>query len=262
MRTERILLVAAHPDDEVIGAGGQLAEWRKGLTILHVTDGAPRNLADAREAGFETRAEYAQARRREMLAAVALAGVDESQCHELGIVDQEASIAMADIAARLREWIARMRPATILTHPYEGGHPDHDACAFAVHRACALAGAPEEMLWEFTSYHAGPQGTVTGEFLPGGEQPPVRFELGEDARRRKRRMLDCFATQKAILEWFTICPEMFRQAPRYDFTAPPHDGELHYERFDWGMRGARWRELAAAVAATARSEASHGAHRS
>jgi LmbE family N-acetylglucosaminyl deacetylase len=256
MRTERILLVAAHPDDEVIGAGGQFAGWREGLTIVHVTDGAPRNLVDARRAGFESRAAYAQARRREMLEAVALAGVEASQCHELGIADQEASLKMGEIALELRGWIARVRPTAILTHPYEGGHPDHDACAFAVHRACALAGLPPEALWEFTSYHAGPEGVVTGEFLRYGETPRVRFELGEDGRRRKRRMLDCFATQRAMLEWFTTGAEMFRQAPRYDFTAPPHEGELNYERFDWGMRGSRWRELAAA----ARSEASDGAN--
>jgi hypothetical protein len=39
--------------------------------------------------------------------------------------------------------------------------------------------------------------------------------------------------------------ERFRPAPAYDFTAPPHEGKLFYECFDWGMNGARFRELAA-----------------
>jgi hypothetical protein len=32
----------------------------------------------------------------------------------------------------------------------------------------------------------------------------------------------------------------FRPAPAYDFTTLPNDGRLYYERFPWGMNGARW----------------------
>ena len=28
----------------------------------------------------------------------------------------------------------------LMTHPYEGGHPDHDACAFMAHAAARLGG--------------------------------------------------------------------------------------------------------------------------
>ena len=42
----------------------------------------------------------------------------------------------------------------VITHPYEGGHPDHDACAFAA-RAAVRHSANKAKLMEFTSYHAG-----------------------------------------------------------------------------------------------------------
>ena len=41
--------------------------------------------------------------------------------------------------------------------------------------------------------------------------------------------------------------ERFRLAPRYDFTQPPHAGDLHYEQFGWELTPQRWRSLAAAA---------------
>jgi hypothetical protein len=33
-------------------------------------------------------------------------------------------------------------------------------------------------------------------------------------------------------------------APRYDFTRPPHRGQLYYETLGWPMTGERFRQLA------------------
>jgi hypothetical protein len=46
-----------------------------------------------------------------------------------------------------------------------------------------------------------------------------------------------------VLQAFTVEVERFRAAPDYDFTQAPHSGALFYENFNWGMTGARWREL-------------------
>ena len=50
-QARHVVIVVAHPDDEVIGAGALLGHLR-GVTILHVTDGSPRDPADALRAGL------------------------------------------------------------------------------------------------------------------------------------------------------------------------------------------------------------------
>ena len=234
-----VALVAAHPDDETIGAGASLALFER-LLLVHVTDGAPADLADARRAGFATRAAYASRRRQELRAALAAGGVS-AELLELGVGDQAASLDMAALARRLRGILAQRGVRVVITHPYEGGHPDHDATAFAVQ----AAGGAERI--EMASYYAGPAGMATGAFLTGGDV--VTVELRPDERARKAAMLACFATQSATLAPFGCEREVFRVAPSYDFGAPPHPGTLHYERYDWGMTGARWRALAAHICA-------------
>ncbi len=58
-------------------------------------------------------------------------------------------------------------------------------------------------------------------------------------------MIDCFVTQRWMLEQFDLSTERFRIAPAYDFRQPPHPGELHYETLGWGIAGADWRREAA-----------------
>jgi hypothetical protein len=99
-------------------------------------------------------------------------------------------------------------------------------------------------VWEMTSYHAGNGALEMGVFLPNGEAPWVMPLTPED-RTRKQRMLACFPSQAPMLKDFPLVPEQFRRAPDYDFSRPPHAGELHYERLPWGITGEQWRGLVA-----------------
>ena len=243
-----VAVIAAHPDDEVIGAGGQLARLL-GVAVVHVTDGAPRNRRDALAAGLSTRHAYADLRRQEAIAALALAGVSPDRLFAFGIVDQEASLQLVPMAVRVASFIEDHAIDSVLTHAYEGGHPDHDATAFAVHAAVSLIarsrGAAPAII-EMSGYHAGPQGLATSTFLPG-DTVDLTLRLGTSQREAKRRMLACYRTQAATLAPFAVDIERFRAAPAYDFAQPPHPGPLWYEQFDWGLSGEQWRALAAAA---------------
>ncbi len=240
---QRVAIVVAHPDDETIAAGASL-QLMPELLLVHVTDGAPRQLRDAARSGFDTAADYAAARQRELAAALAVAGVSPARSR-LGVTDQDASLHMAGIAVALGQLFARHGTEAVLTHAYEGGHPDHDATAFAVHAAARRLDVP---VVEFAGYYAGPDGEmVVQRFLPGPHE--VRVVLDPEEAARKQAMLDCFVSQQEILSLFGASTERYRPAPGYDFTAAPHAGTLNYERWGWEMTGPRWRELAALAGA-------------
>jgi len=245
-----IAIIAAHPDDEVAGAGSLLPSMKRGW-LVHVTDGAPRDLFDAMANGIISREQYAVARNREARAALAVAGFPEERLVTMGLVDQEASLDMAGLARATCALLVRLKPVAVLTHPYEGGHPDHDATAFAVHAGIALlrrssdrVGTQIPEILEMACYHGGKgQAPVSGAFLEEDGEP-VERRLGPEALELKQRMIDCFTTQRRALGMFDIATERYRSAPRYDFSRPPHPGALLYERYPWGMEGDRFGHLA------------------
>lgn len=243
--TPRTLLIIAHPDDESIGAGARLAQLSEAW-VAYVTDGAPRNPDVARRHSFETRAQYAEQRHREALAALAIAGIGEDRISHLGIVDGEASQNLVELCLRIADLLDRIQPTVVVTHPYEGGHTDHDATAFAVHLACGVLrreGVKPPAVFEMTSYNAANGERVVQEFLPHGradlDQRLIR--LGRKERLLKERMYACFETQQRVLREFSTDFEKFRPAPRYVFTRPPHDGILNYERYGDPDLGRRFR---------------------
>jgi LmbE family N-acetylglucosaminyl deacetylase len=245
------LIVAAHPDDETIGIGAQLHRLRNGL-LLHLTDGAPCDGHDACAHGFATIADYAEARAIELASALSAGEAGHLRRIGFGIADQAAWLDMAALTRRVAGVLRSEAPQSVVVHPYEGGHPDHDAAAFAVHAACALIArdeAPAPAVVEMASYHAVDGRRAVGAFLPG-EGEVVTVPLGSGDRRRKNRMIACFRTQRAVLAWFDgIYEERFRRAPAYDFRQPPHPGALLYETLGWGITGAEWRRYAAAALA-------------
>lgn len=241
----RVVVVVAHPDDETIGAGALLARLRDPV-VVHVTDGAPRDRRWWGRPDLPSREAYAGLRRAELAAALAEAGIAEEQCRSLGWTDQETAHDLLRLADELGELLRRLEPTLVLTHPYEGGHPDHDSVAFAVaaaHREMAREGAAPPVA-EFTSYHARDGVLRTGEFLPFPGAEEVRVDLSPEERERKGRMLARFASQAETLRPFGTEHERFRTAPAYDFTRPPAPGPLHYEQFDWGVTGEAWRARA------------------
>lgn len=249
-RPPRTLVAVAHPGDETIGASSRLTRIET-AGILYATDGVPSDGFEAHAAGCETRAEYAALRRKEARRALAHVGISSEHAVFLDYPDQQASFNLLSLTADLRRWIAATRPEVLLTHAYEGGHPDHDAVAFAAHAAVGMLtqeGLDAPVLVEFAGYHASGDEWLFSEFIPVSDASSERVvRLATEARALKQRLLACHRSQSLALSEVPVEKESFRLAPAYDFTRPPHDGGLLYERYSWGMSAREWGALAAAA---------------
>ena len=230
----RVAIVVAHPDDETLWCGSLLARLDDAV-LVHLTDGSPVDGDDARRLGF-TRAGYARERAGELDGALDRLHY-RGERRGYGVPDKETVDHLGAIVPRLRDDLAGA--AVVVTHPYEGGHPDHDAAALAVARAAA---AP---VVEFACYalHAGER--VFGRFVADPARPETSRLLDAADAARVEAGLAAHVTQAAVFGDWRPAVERWRDAPRYDFTRPPPGEGVLYDGFGWTLTGERWRAVAA-----------------
>lgn len=229
-RHARCAVIVAHPDDEVFGAGGLISRL-KDVTVLHITDGVPRNGYYA-DAGYSSRSEYARALSEESRRALALANIPSERIVEFGLVGERTPHQLADLTRRVAAFLQHTSPDIVLTHPYEGGHPDHDATAFATHAALRLLqqhGFKPPSVFEMALHPARDGNGRVLDFLPNEAAETTTLLLDKKACELKRQMFACFKTSPPSRE-NSFARERFRRPPRYDFTAPPRPQTLNYEK--------------------------------
>lgn len=136
MNKESVLIIAAHPDDEMLGCGGSIARHKKEgdtVCVLIMADGVgSRNHTESKVA--ENRAErkcFAQK-------ANSLLGVDELVM--LSYPDNRMdSVALLDIVQDIERQLCRSQPSIIYTHSSTDVNIDHRR----VHEAVLAASRPQ-----------------------------------------------------------------------------------------------------------------------
>jgi LmbE family N-acetylglucosaminyl deacetylase len=174
------LVVAPHPDDEVLGAGGLLAMLAAAEVVV-VTGG------EASHPGSRVYHpdQLAAIRRDETAEALRRLGLPETSVRHLGQPDGE--VDEAALTAHLAE---RLAPGRWCLATWRGdGHPDHEAVGRAAAAACAATGAIllEYPIWTWHWAH------------PGDERVPWdrarRLGLTDAARHAKEQAILAFPSQ-------------------------------------------------------------------
>jgi LmbE family N-acetylglucosaminyl deacetylase len=227
----QIAIVTAHPDDETL-AFGVVMRRLEGVRVVLATDGSPRDMLTQRVLGFESVEAYRDARHAELTSALALAGVPASALTRLEFPDKEAARNLGAFATALCAFFAETGIRAVLTHAYEGGHPDHDAVAAAV--ALATRDSAIEVV-ESPFYRSRNGRFAVQSFVPIEGVPVVETLLTSDEAAHKSGMVACYPSQVALLRGYRPRFERFRRMPAYDFSRPPNGGEVEYEKqfFPW-----------------------------
>lgn len=143
---ERLVVVAAHPDDESLGAGGLVATAvRAGVPVSLVV--ATAGEGSHPDSPTHTPEDLARRRRVEMDAAAAALGVDPAHGVRLlelpdgGVADHVETLTRAVVEAT-----GDGRRSVVVAPWRQDGHPDHEAAGVAAAAAARRTGAD---LWEY-----------------------------------------------------------------------------------------------------------------
>jgi LmbE family N-acetylglucosaminyl deacetylase len=224
---KRILILVPHPDDEVVAAAaaiGRAKAMGAEVFALYLTHGCI-----ARETMWPWRRKSYEAvvarRRAEAEKAAALLGVTpigwsvrpaRALWRELAAVHAEIDVA-----------IQAYRPDQIWLPAYEGGNPDHDGL-----NAIGQLLAKDVAVLEFAEYNYFGGQTRAQEFpFPNGQEQVIALTAEE--QRRKKELLDLYASERQNLNYVGVERECFRALAAYDYASPPHPGTLWYARFQW-----------------------------
>ncbi len=240
---DRVVVLAAHPDDESLGAGGLMAEAaRRGLRVdlLLLTDGEgshPRSPTHTPEL-------LARRRRTEGEAAARALGLT-GDVVRLGLADGEVATHQDSVVRRVVAVLGDAR-RTLLVAPWRGdGHPDHEA---AGRIAAAVAERTGARLLEYPvwAWHWSTPDAAPWHLLGA-------VSLDDEVRTRKEQAIAAHVTQvqrlselpgdevllgEDLLEHFTGDTEVFVTQPVHD----PALDDLHQRDADpWGAE-VRWYE--------------------
>ena len=182
----RLVVVAPHPDDEVLSCGGllQMQAARGGaVLVVAVTDGE----ASHRGSGHWTASRLAPVRRLESTNGLAQLGIPFSRVTRLGLPDGAVQHLRPQLVDALTQLL---RPTDLVVTTWRlDGHPDHEAVGEAAAQACANVGCRlvEAPVW---MWHWCVPGDLA---VPWARLRGVR--LTELAQQRKARALAAHRSQ-------------------------------------------------------------------
>ncbi len=189
----RVLVVAAHPDDETLGAGVLLHRLRHlgvDVRVVFTTNG--------RGLDWKTpvRQQHATAicRLREAQSALGTLGLSPDVIDGLGFPDRGLHRYLSCAWKDISDCLASVSPHFVVTHGLEGGHRDHDVTSLIVQ---LVAAAQEVPVLEWAEYNRDFSLTdpMVGFPRNGGASSPLTLTMTEEEWQLKATALKAYQSQ-------------------------------------------------------------------
>ena len=190
-----ILVVAAHPDDEVLGCGGSIAKWTASGNIVHILIMAEGATSRSSIRDREVKSEELSLLEKSANSAGKILGVASVKL--LDFPDNRMdSVDRLDIIKAIEEEIKRLKPHTVVTHHCGDVNIDHRITHEAVVTACRpQPGHSVRLLLAF-------EVMSSTEWQPPGSNFVFQPNWFEDVVKTfdfKIKALDCY--QSEMREW-------------------------------------------------------------
>lgn len=192
-KSNTVMVVIAHQDDETIGCGGtiaKLAEEGKSVYVIFMTDGSTGYSEEDQADNI------VQTRKSESYSACAMLGVKDVMCLNnptQRLLNNQPNFHM------ITQLIRKIKPEIVITHSHEDQHRDHKATFEIVKEAVWKAG--ESSLPELGKPHQ-PHALLTCEVSDLIKRPSLYVNI-EDHFDKKMQAFSVYDSQKKIVEKYT-----------------------------------------------------------
>jgi LmbE family N-acetylglucosaminyl deacetylase len=162
------IVLAPHPDDETLGAGGLIARLRNRdipVSVVAITDG---------ENAYSDSDGLGEIRVPEQVEALRRLGVSKSMIYRLGLPDRDVSLYEDELLALLRPIVSE---AAHIVAPWPlDFHPDHEATGRAAQCIASECGL-EISFYLFWTWHRGSPDLLSNQALLGLPLSDLEMEM-------------------------------------------------------------------------------------
>jgi LmbE family N-acetylglucosaminyl deacetylase len=200
LKSDKVLIVAPHPDDESLGTGGLLQRifaQRIPVRIVFATNGennpwAQRYWEKRWRIGPDERVRWGRRRREEAFEAICTLGGKPDCARFLNLPDLGTTRLLMcgepELPILITEQLQDWEPTVAFIPTMQDAHPDHSALAVAFSMALDSVGGSSIRVLEYLVHK--PQVPIS--------QEPVKLLLSTEEVERKRRAILCHETQVAL----------------------------------------------------------------
>ena len=187
---DKVLVIAAHPDDEVLGAGGTIAKYiAEGaeVKVLIVTDGSTSQYRDDPRLQ-----EILEEKRQETRDAMAILGVSEVLYG--GMPDMKLdTTAHIEVNQAIERVIDAYQPNIVFTHYHGDVNLDHQCVSRSTLVACRPVS--DQCVRELYAYYVPSSTDWNVQNSVNAFMPNVYVDISGEYAEKKYRSMSCYAEE-------------------------------------------------------------------